>query len=141
MADADTRIVVLLVDDEIFSWHLLQLALPASRFKLHYTGDVNEALLLADDLQPDLILLDLLMPQLSGLDLCVLLKHNPTTAHCRVVLISGFTELSTAEIQAAKADGFIAKPLNAINFLEKLEQQLDTLRLKRNDNNYSANPS
>lgn len=130
MTETDTRTVVLLVDDEVFSWHLLQLALPASRYQLHYASDASAALLLADDLQPDLILLDLLMPTLSGLDLCVLLKHNPTTAAGKVVLISGFTDISPSQLRAAKADGFIAKPLRAESFITQLEQQIGVLQAR-----------
>ena len=78
---------------------------------------------MAADLQPDLVLLDLAMPDMSGLDLCVLLKHNPTTAACAVVVVSGYDDVDVALLAQAGADGFIAKPLQVASFRAVLEQQ------------------
>ncbi len=116
-------LVVLLVDDEDYCWQLLKLSLPASHYQLHYAANASQALVMADDLQPDVILLDLLMPDMSGLDLCVLLKHNPTTAACAVVVVSGYDDVDAALLAEAGADGFIAKPLQAASFRAELEQQ------------------
>lgn len=123
MTRAIAPLVVLLVDDEDYYWQLLQLSLPASRYQLHYAANATQALVMADDLQPDLILLDLMMPDMPGLDLCVLLKHNPATAHCAVVVVSGYDDVDVEVLAQAGADGFIAKPLQAASFRALLEQQ------------------
>ena len=86
------------------------------------------------DTPPDLILLDIMMPGITGLDLCLLLKHNPLTSEIPVIMLSGLD--SPGEVRAAVdagALGFIAKPFSARQIrcqIEELVAQPDTLALQ-----------
>lgn len=114
---------VLLVDDEAFNFDLLQLALPASHYQLKYVALGQAALTQIHDDKPDLILLDILMPGLTGIDLCILLKHNPLTADIPVIMLSGLD--SPADVRAATAAGalgLIAKPFSAQEISWQIEQ-------------------
>jgi CheY-like chemotaxis protein len=114
---------VLLVDDEAFNFDLLRLALPAPHYQLRYVALGQAALAQIHDEKPDLILLDILMPGLTGIDLCLLLKHNPQTADIPVIMLSGLD--SPADIRAASAAGalgFIAKPFSAQEISWQIEQ-------------------
>ncbi len=114
---------VLLVDDEAFNFDLLKLALPAPHYQLSYVALGQAALTQIHDDKPDLILLDILMPGLTGIDLCILLKHNPHTADIPVIMLSGLD--SPADIRAATAAGalgLIAKPFSAREISWQIEQ-------------------
>ncbi len=125
---------VLLVDDEAFNLELLLLALPEPCFTLRYAPHAQAALSLIHDEAPDLILLDIMMPGITGLDLCLLLKHNPLTAGIPVIILSGLD--SPGEVRAALdagALGFIGKPFSARQIRSQIEDLLtlsETLALQ-----------
>jgi PAS domain S-box-containing protein len=71
-------------------------------------GTGREALLLAQDLQPDLVLLDVSMPDVDGLDALAQLPARAPAA--RIVMFSGFEEHGLADRALA---------LGAVDFIEK----------------------
>lgn len=129
-----TPLKVLLVDDEAFNLELLLLALPEQYYSLRYAPHGQAALSIIHEDAPDLILLDIMMPGITGLDLCLLLKHNPLTSEIPVIMLSGLD--SPGEVRAAVdagALGFIAKPFSARQIrcqIEELVAQPDTLALQ-----------
>lgn len=114
---------ILLVDDEAFYFDLLRLALPSQHYQLSYVAQGQAALSQIHDDKPDLVLLDILMPGLTGIDLCTLLKHNPTTADIPVIMLSGLDSPadSRAAIKAG-ALGLIPKPFVAQHIVRQIEQ-------------------
>ncbi|GAA0609433.1 hypothetical protein GCM10009547_09390 [Sporichthya brevicatena] len=101
---------VLIADDSAFQRKLVTAALERTgRFDLVVGAcDGNEAIGLAELLQPDVVLLDLAMPGLGGLEaLPLLLAVAPRT---RVIVMSGsaVAELG-ADALAAGARGYVEK--------------------------------
>lgn len=70
--------------------------------------------------KPSLILLDLLLSGRNGEEITKVLKLDPTTKNIPVIIISAHP---TAEKTAkdAGADGFIAKPFDISELLDKIE--------------------
>lgn len=70
-------------------------------------GSGEEALTIAEQLDPDLVLLDLLLPGIDGVDVAWRLAGRPQTV---VILISSHEEAaSDPRVRSAPVKGFISK--------------------------------
>ncbi|MBA3741715.1 response regulator transcription factor [Sporichthya sp.] len=104
------RVQVLIVDDSALVRRLITAQLEGTgRFDLVMTaGDGNEAIGLAELMQPDVVLLDLSMPFLGGLEaLPLVLSVAP---HARVIVMSGSpSDEMAVRALAAGAVGYLDK--------------------------------
>ena len=129
---------VLLVDDEEeirvgisrkIDWTALGFALVGE------AGNGEEALDLAEQLQPDVVLTDIKMPFMDGLALCRHLRQSLPGA--KLVVFSGFDDFEYArQAVSMGVSEYILKPINApelMQVLAKLREQLDSQRLERRD--------
>jgi CheY-like chemotaxis protein len=83
--------VLIVEDDE----HLLRMYSRIFRFKgYHVIGVANgqEALNLATTHVPDVILLDVMVPHFDGFKILSLLKENPRTQACTVVMLTNLSD-------------------------------------------------
>ena len=77
-----------------------------------------DAIIAAQQQQPDLILMDLMLPILNGLDATRQLKADPRTARIPVLMLTGqFLVDDEAQARSAGCDGLILKPCPAEQFL------------------------
>ncbi len=93
----------------------------------------QEALELAEALEPDVVLTDIKMPFMDGLELCRILSGRLPAS--KFVVFSGFDEFEYAK-QAIRMNVFeyILKPISAAELsgvLQRLKEQLDTERTER----------
>lgn len=104
---------ILVVDDAPEMVMLLELALSDAGFKVATAESGNQAITLAQQLQPQLILLDVLMPGLSGFDTCRCLKNDILTENIPVVFVTSEV-VGSSEEEGFKAGGvdYITKPIN-----------------------------
>ncbi|MCH5718774.1 response regulator transcription factor [Niabella hibiscisoli] len=70
---------------------------------------------------PDVIVLDIMLPDGNGLELCRHIKHDPSTSHVPVVLMSAHENEWQKD---SGADSFIAKPFNIGDFKSVVESYL-----------------
>ncbi len=104
---------ILVVDDAAEMVMLLERTLTDAGYKVKTASSGNQAIALAQDLQPQLILMDVLMPGLNGFDSCRRLKNNPSTEAIPVVFVTS-EDISSAEEEGFSAGGvdYITKPIN-----------------------------
>jgi two-component system phosphate regulon response regulator PhoB len=73
--------------------------------------------------QPELILLDIQMPGLSGLEVCKMLKDDPTTSDLTIVMLTAKGQQSDRERGfAAGADDYFAKPFSPLELLQLVDR-------------------
>lgn len=77
----------------------------------------NEAL-------PDLYLLDGWLGNIDGLQICRTLKANERTCHIPVILMSALNGIQALALEC-KADGFIAKPFQIKELVQKVDFYLN----------------
>ncbi|MDH6389078.1 signal transduction histidine kinase/ligand-binding sensor domain-containing protein/CheY-like chemotaxis protein [Parabacteroides sp. PFB2-12] len=80
---------------------------------------------------PDFIISDIMMPEMNGLEFCKKIKHNFSTSHIPVLLLTAKSS-TTVRIEGYKvgADGYIAKPFDADLLRARIENILESrLRL------------
>lgn len=107
---------VLIVDNEEYIREVAQISLETvAGWQVITAGSGREALIVAQDKQPDAILLDVMMPDMDGITTFEKLQANVATQHIPVILL-------TAKIQAADRRRYadlglkaaIAKPFDAL---------------------------
>nr|WP_256447645.1 response regulator [Psychrosphaera sp. F3M07] len=115
------NIRVLLVDDEIFNFEMLDIAL-GSKYNLSYASSGQQGLSLSIEQSPQVILLDICMPGLDGYDTCRLLKNTPETKEIPIILLTGLdNEEEVNEGFMAGCDAYITKPFEMTELMTKIE--------------------
>ena len=115
---------ILAADDEADVRLLLELALGADPgVAITVVSSGRAAIERAAAERFDLIVLDGLMPDLDGAATCRALKSDPRTASVPVVFLTALSsEAARAELRAAGADGFVAKPFDPLGLAAELAQ-------------------
>jgi len=123
MAMTELRRKVLIVDDEAAIRDSLRLLLKAT-FDVQTAEDGEQALTLADEMQPDLILLDVMMPKLDGIE--TLKRLNERSSIIPVVMLTASNTVKTA-VQAMKcgAVDFLNKPFDVDELTRIILNTLD----------------
>ncbi len=130
---ANTRFIILLVEDEKSDASLVKWALEENRIQaeLHHVFDGYEALdflrrtapRFQEAPRPDLILLDLNMPGMTGLECLAALKQDKFLCDIPVVVLS--TSYAERDITASRnlgAADYLSKPMD-------IRQLLETIRI------------
>ena len=118
---------ILIVDDEEPLRLLVRATLEdesgEGRYVIIEAADGNEALKMARQERPELILLDIQMPGLSGLEVCKMLKDDPTTSDLTIVMLTAKGQQSDRERGfAAGADDYFAKPFSPLELLQLVDR-------------------
>lgn len=132
------RYQVLLVDDEEEIRAGISRKIEWDRLGFTLVGEASngqEALEIAEMLEPDVVLTDIKMPFMDGLELCRRLQKSLPAA--KAVVFSGFDEFEYAR-QAIGMSVFeyILKPINAAELNEvliRLKEQMDRERAEQRD--------
>lgn len=123
---------ILLVDDELSILYLLTDYLKKIGAKVISASTSSEALIQAQQVQPDLILLDVNLPDADGFMTCQSLKANPLTATIPVIFLSVLNTLEhkMAGFQAGGVD-YIGKPLQEWEVLARINVHLQLRRTQQ----------
>jgi DNA-binding response OmpR family regulator len=112
---------VLLADDDPGLRRLVGATLGSEHFNLLSAADGEETLSVARQRLPALILLDINMPSRNGLEVCRLLKADPTTSHIKIVMLTASgSDVDRTRAIDASADDYFVKPFSPIALLDKV---------------------
>lgn len=116
---------ILVVDDDPLVTGLVKINLEFGGFEVEEAWGGEEALQIIEERVPDLVLLDVMMPELDGWDLLRMLRSNPTTKDLPVVLLTAkVQERDVAKGWQMGADGYISKPFNPLEMVDRLKAVL-----------------
>lgn len=117
---------ILVVDDQPENIRLLLEILKDDYAVVAATSGLKAIDLAHKEPKPDLILIDFMMPEMNGVELCHRLKHSASTRLIPVVVVSALQDHEDREaFLIAGAAGFISKPFNAGEVLQKVEHYLE----------------
>jgi PAS domain S-box-containing protein len=107
---------ILNLDDNVAARYLRTRELVQEGFEVIEAGTGAEALRIVREQKPDIALLDVRLPDMSGLEVCSLLKADPTTSDIPVVQISAthVTEEDRAAGFQHGADIYLTEPTEPI---------------------------
>lgn len=128
---------VLVVDDILPNVKVLEAKLSAEYFDVLTAMSGREALdSMAED-PPDIVLLDVMMPGMDGVEVCRIIKGDPTLSHIPVVMVTALSDPSDrVRGLEAGADDFLTKPVNdvalfaRVRSLVRLKMMMDEFRLR-----------
>lgn len=116
---------ILVIDDNQDLVSLLHRYLAGHEVTVVGATDGEQALRLAEELQPELITLDLMIPGRDGWEILQQLKRSPATADVPVVICSVLHELELA--QSMGASDYVTKPVGQAELLRVLTRWLGPL--------------
>ena len=113
-----TRLRVLVVDDNIDAAQTLQLLLETVGHEVFVAHTAHAGLEIAQAIGPQLCLLDIGLPDISGNDLARGLRQLPQTANATLVAVTGYGRREDKELaRDAGFDHYFVKPLDVDGLL------------------------
>ena len=118
---------ILVVDDNAVSRELLRYVLKPLGLEVVEAASGLEALERIAEVRPDVVLLDLDMPGLDGYGVLREVRRKPEWTGLRVVAVTAYAMQGDRD-RAAEAgfDGYITKPINAVQIRKYVEELLRT---------------
>lgn len=118
---------VVVADDELYIRLLVKDILEPDYIVLEASNG-EEAVIISRTQQPNLVLMDILMPKLDGYTACYAIKTDELTKEIPVVMLTGVGhELNKQLSQEMGAEGYITKPFNPGDLLDKVRQYASAL--------------
>lgn len=117
----DLRQTVLVVDDDhqLNSYLVAVLETQAADVQVYSAYDGFEAGRMVAQHQPEIVLLDIMMPGMNGVQVCKAIKGESSTAHTRVVGMTGhFTDEVESRLLDAGAVVLLKKPFSTEDLFE-----------------------
>jgi CheY-like chemotaxis protein len=111
---------ILVVDDLPDNYILLQTVLEDEGYQVEIADNGYAALDQITSHPPDLVLLDVMMPWMNGFEVTRRIRRNPSLPFIPILLVTGYTEPAPADGFDAGADGFIRKPINFDDLLNRI---------------------
>ena len=104
---------ILIADDEPDILEIIQYNLQLEGYEVFTAKNGNEALDYAKKNQPDLIILDIMMPGKNGIDVCNLLRLQPSFNDTLIIFLTALSDEGT-EIKGLEsgADDYLTKPVS-----------------------------
>jgi CheY-like chemotaxis protein len=116
---------ILVVDDDPSIRALITTTLEdVADFELVEAPDGQQAIEAASQLSPEIVFLDLEMgPGLDGVETCRRLRSQPSTADCRIVMLTGYNDDAIEDrARSAGVDLFLTKPFSPLGLLRLVDE-------------------
>ena len=127
--ESGKRKVLIVDDDEELVELLVDVFGRDGRFEIRMANNGFDAGMLVKEFRPDLVVLDVMLPDINGKEVCQRVRCDDTLEAVRIICISGMVEQDKiADLRAAGADEFMAKPFTVDRLLERA---CDLLEIER----------
>ena len=116
---------VLVVDDESDFTELLQYRLEQEGYRVATLNDPLGFVVKVREFEPDLMLLDIMMPELSGIQLCRIVRADPSMKDTPVIFLSARGEVEDRiKGLEAGAEDYVSKPFNINELILRISKML-----------------
>jgi DNA-binding response OmpR family regulator len=120
------RSKILVVDDEPEAVDLLEFNLKQAGFDVVTAADGVEALKKTRAVLPNLIVLDLMLPEIDGLEVCKILRRDPSACRIPIIMLTAkATELDRIVGLELGADDYITKPFSPRELVLRVKKILE----------------
>ncbi|RZK59168.1 MAG: response regulator [Pedobacter sp.] len=113
---------ILVIEDNHAILDVITLVLQSEAYKVAGLNKSVDMMKHIDDFKPDLMILDIMLPDGDGRELLGQLRNNQKTANIPVLMISAkYTSETIQQNTTYKPNGFLAKPFDIDDLLDKIE--------------------
>ncbi len=116
---------ILVVDDEPDALEILGFKLKEAGYAPLFAKDGTRALAAARDERPALIVLDLMLPEVDGLEVCKILRRDPSTAAIPILMLTArAAEMDRVIGLELGADDYVTKPFSPRELVLRIKKLL-----------------
>lgn len=112
---------ILVIEDNHAILDVITLILQSEAYKVAGLNKSAEMMKHIDAFKPDLMILDIMLPDADGRELLTQIRTNETTSHIPVLMISAKYTAENIQHGNHKPNGFLAKPFDIDELLDKIE--------------------
>jgi len=112
---------ILVIEDNHAILDVITLILQSEAYNVTGLSKSVDMMLHIEQLKPDLIILDIMLPDGDGRELLTALRSDASTAQIPVLMISARYTAENVEHGDYKPNGFLAKPFDIDDLLDKIE--------------------
>lgn len=124
-----SRWTVLVVEDTYDDARVISRILEHYKINVLVAGNGNDCLNLLEQFRPTIVVTDLAMPQMDGWATLNAIRANPEWSHIPVVAVTAYHSAEVADAALrSEFDGYFAKPLNPMTFIDQLGQVISSGR-------------
>jgi len=111
LLNSEKKTILIIDDNQEISDYLTEVFL--DKYEIFSAADGEEGLVIIRELLPDVVISDVMMQRMGGIELCSLVKDDPTLCHIPIVLLTASTsaEIKLKGIESG-ADDYISKPFD-----------------------------
>jgi diguanylate cyclase (GGDEF)-like protein len=130
--NSSSTIKVLAVDDDPKILELLHSLLELHGIQVISLNDPSRFWTIFEENVPDMIILDVKMSDINGIELCQIVRSDPTWHLMPIVFLTAHTDEATIQsLFAAGADDWIAKPTNTAMLVTRIFNRLERIHRLR----------
>ena len=116
---------ILIIEDDPDILEFVSFNLRKEGYEVFVAKDGVKGVQMCIQVHPDLVLLDVMMPRMDGVEVCELIRSNPTISNTIVAMLSArgedYSQLAAFD---AGADAYITKPIRPKLLLSKVKALL-----------------
>jgi DNA-binding response OmpR family regulator len=111
---------ILVIEDNHAILDVITLILESEAFNVAGLNKGADFINHVQEFKPDVIIMDIMLPDVDGRTLLKELKDTQITQHIPVLMISARYNASNYALDGIEADGFMAKPFNIDELMDKI---------------------
>ncbi|MCF8879677.1 MULTISPECIES: phosphate regulon transcriptional regulator PhoB [Hyphobacterium] len=120
---------ILVIEDEDALATLLQYNLEKEGYLVSVAGDGEEAMMLAEESNPDLVLVDWMLPKVSGIEVCRRLRGRQESRNVPIIMLTARGE-EADRIRGLDtgADDYVVKPFSMTELFARIRAVMRRIR-------------
>jgi len=116
---------IIIIEDEKDILEVLEYNLKREGYRVSVSSDGKAGLKMVHQDKPDLVLLDIMLPELDGLEICRILKNEPSTRAIPIIMVTAKEEESDVVLGLGLgADDYVTKPFSPKELIARIKALL-----------------